>query len=189
MFEEQQQMYDEQPIAPHRQRVTEKLVALEKRLAFSSSADQQLPSIIPKGWVIARKEGIPQDVVRILPTFDVSKLRPCPFFKGRRAEKFVNGEYMRMCARQFGGYWGFIHGLRILAEQDKLHPDFRGADIPLPGTVFLTSVSEIVIPEDPESDLRELVIPVLAYNDKTGGREMDFGYLNYDYDDKFRLAV
>lgn len=203
MFEEQQRRYDEEQQVVHlarhrRQTVTDKFEAweeLKRKRDLASNGNQRPPSIIPKGWEIAEVNGVPQNVI-VDPAFDVSKLMPHSFLVDyddfNVIEEIIGGVELCRRAVWMGGNLGLAHGEIMIAQQHKMHPTFRKFFIPLPGTVLITAVSENVVPEEPykyAKDLRDIVIPFLCYDGRTGLWGIDFNYLHYDWDDSCRFAV
>ena len=99
----------------------------------------QFPSVthpvydIPKGWRIAKINGVFQDVAPS--KFDISKLKFRSFLES--CEKFIGGMIVRERAIELGGNLGFADGMRMRAEQDKIPVEELGDFyIVLPGTVL-----------------------------------------------------
>ena len=77
--------------------------------------------------------------------FDVGKLKPRSFLHGN--ESSISSEEMRKRARQFKANLGLLDGKRLLAEQDKIPPEFRGFYIPLPDTLLRGSDGSVHVPD------------------------------------------
>ena len=102
-----------------------------------------VPELILNGWSVAIINGVPQDVAPS--QFDVGKLKPRSFLRGR--ESLIGGEEMRKRAPQFKANIGLSDGKRLLAEQDKIPPEFRGFYIPLPDTLLRGSDGSVHVPD------------------------------------------
>lgn len=78
---------------------------------------------------------------------DISKLKPRPFINMSVGNKCDNGcnEEMRKCAVKLNANLGLDDGQRMLAEQDKIPVEFRGFDIPLPGTLLCDPSSGLYV--------------------------------------------
>lgn len=140
----------------------------------------------PNWWSIAVINGVLQDVAPPSKKFDVGKLRPCWFFKGRpRDVTTIRGDKMRERAVELKGNLGHAHGKRMLAEQYKIPAKFRDYYIPLPGTVLCKPKIEPTVLDSDWDD--QLFLPYLCYDNEKW--VLGLNLLDYDWPDNGRLAV
>src|SRR3989344_4319535 len=105
----------------------------------------RVAQFLPKGYDIELLNSVFQDKTTEPTKFEVSKLKPRKLFtcKVGRGNMTVSHEELCIQAIQFGGYLGLDHGERMLAEQDKILPEFQKFSLPLLATtISLTFVGE-----------------------------------------------
>lgn len=113
-------------------------VVLMMYVSFKRKRSDKHIGLIPKGWEVVED-------VEPTPDLDISKLKPRSFFKDSDKNGYISGEEMRKRAQEFKGNLGLSDGKRMLAEQDKIPPEFRSY-IPLPGALVRDSDGKLRVP-------------------------------------------